>query len=299
MVDSHMHLFPTAAAGRAAVDGYPVTDFGPGAARAVSTADGTVADGVAALDAAGLTDAWLLSSFEAPGLPFPPDRTGFWPQPPAHAEHAHVLAADNEWLCAAAAAEPRLHAFVTAHPALLGGPEAAAEFGRLVDDHGAAGLKLHTVAMRTRPDDPGLAPVFAQCARRGLPVVVHTGPDRYGAGWSRPGAFAPVLGAHPDLKLVLAHLGGACWRELAPVAEAFPQARFDLSETIAWTGSPLGPTEAELTELIRAVGPERVLLGSDFPWYDPVDTVAQVRALGLSDSELDGILGANALALLA
>ena len=52
-------------------------------------------------------------------------------------------------------------------------------------------------------------------------------------------------------------------------------------------------------ELIRAVGPGRVMMGSDFPWYDIGHTVTLVRELsGLSDTEKRGILGENALRFL-
>lgn len=47
-----------------------------------------------------------------------------------------------------------------------------------------------------------------------------------------------------------------------------------------------------------AIGHRRVLLGSDFPWYDPADTVAEVERLpGLSDEQLAAILGENAARL--
>jgi predicted TIM-barrel fold metal-dependent hydrolase len=114
-----------------------------------------------------------------------------------------------------------------------------------------------------------------------------------------PEAFIPVLDEHPRLKLVLAHLGGGAWRSIATVAERFEQVWFDLSEINAWTGAELAPTSAELAELIRTVGTHRVLAGSDFPWYEPADMVARVRALpGLDDAEVEAILGQNAQALL-
>jgi predicted TIM-barrel fold metal-dependent hydrolase len=299
ITDGHMHLFPTAEQGRAAVDGYPVREYGDGAPHAVSAAAGTVADGLAALDAAGADRACLLSSFEAPGLPAPPSGRRFWPTRPPHAEHAEALRADNRWLCEVGARHPRLLPFPTVHPGLLGAAAAADHVAQLADEHGARGLKLHPIAMRTHPGDPALTPTFAVCAQRGLPVVAHCGPDRHGTGWSRPIAFVSVLEAQPRLALVLAHLAGAAWRELPPIAERFPQVRFDCSEIIAWTGSPHAPSAAQLAALIRAVGADRVMLGSDFPWYDPADTVAQVRALpGLGDGEREAILGGTAAALL-
>jgi predicted TIM-barrel fold metal-dependent hydrolase len=109
-----------------------------------------------------------------------------------------------------------------------------------------------------------------------------------------------VLERHPGLPLVLAHLGGAAWREVAELALAFPSARFDLAEIVSWSGHADGaPTPAELSALIREIGAERVLLGSDFPWYEPGDVVAAVEALpGLGPEERAAILGGNAAALL-
>jgi predicted TIM-barrel fold metal-dependent hydrolase len=145
-----------------------------------------------------------------------------------------------------------------------------------------------------------MATTWAACAERGLPVVAHCGPDHHGIGWALPASFAPVLERHPELPLVLAHLGGAAWREVAELVMAFPAVRFDLSEIVSWSGhAPGAPSREELAGLIRAIGAERVLLGSDFPWYEPGDAIAAVEELpGLGAAEREAILGANALELL-
>lgn len=296
-IDFHMHLFATAAEGRRVVGDYPIVEYGEREGVARSERAGTVADGLEALAEAGVEHGCVLNSFELPGLPFPAGR--HWPARPEHAELAGELRAHDEWVCAATAEHPQLLPFVTVNPAVMSAAESGAHVAALADERGARGLKLHPIGIRTFPDDPALAPTFAACAERRLPAVVHCGPDRHGRGWSLPAAFAPVLEAHPGLPLVLAHLGGAAWRETAAFAAAFPAARFDLSEIVAWAGAPKAPSPAELVELIRAVGPERVLMGSDFPWYDPAATVAQVESLpGLGPAEREAILGANAAALL-
>jgi predicted TIM-barrel fold metal-dependent hydrolase len=139
--------------------------------------------------------------------------------------------------------------------------------------------------------------MYELCADAGLVVLSHSGPGPAGAaGSARPSDFAPVLRKWPDLRLVLAHLGGASWRETAAVAADFPQLVFDLSEIIEWTGAPHAPSASELSALIRSIGADRVMLGSDFPWYDPLRTADRVAGLPrLSNAERAAILGGTAM----
>jgi predicted TIM-barrel fold metal-dependent hydrolase len=293
-----MHLYRTAEEGRAVVGDYPIVEYGVGTGVDLADVAGTVEEALAALRAGGVDHGCALNSFELPGHPMAPE--GGWPANPPHPEFAAELRAVDEWICAVGAEHPELLPFVTVNPAVQDAAEAAAHVARMADDHGARGLKLHTIALRAFPGEAALAPTFAICEARALPIVAHCGPDRHGAGWALPGAFAPVLERHPGLPLVLAHLGGAAWREVAELALAFPTARFDLAEIVSWSGYADGaPSPAELSALIREIGPERILLGSDFPWYEPGDVVAAVEALpDLGPEERAAILGGNAAALL-
>ena len=294
-----MHLYRTAEEGRTAVGDYPIVEYGEGDG-GVLLADvaGTVEDALASLRAGGVDHGCALNSFELPDHPMAPP--GGWPVVPPHAEFADKLRAIDVWICEVGATHPEVLPFVTVNPAVLDAAEAAAHVATMADERGARGMKLHTIAMRAFPGEAALAPTFSVCETRGLPVVAHCGPDRHGAGWALPGAFAPVLERHPGLPLVLAHLGGAAWREVVELAMAFPSARFDLSEIVSWSGhAPGAPTPAELSALIGAIGPDRVLMGSDFPWYEPGAVVAAVESLpGLGTEERAAILGGNAAELL-
>jgi len=98
---------------------------------------------------------------------------------------------------------------------------------------------------------------------------------------------------------VLAHLGGGAWRQTAAFADAFPRVSFDLCEIIAWTGAREAPSTNELAKLILEVGPQRVMLGTDFPWYDLGDTANRVMDLPLlSHEQKTQMLGANAARIL-
>jgi predicted TIM-barrel fold metal-dependent hydrolase len=89
------------------------------------------------------------------------------------------------------------------------------------------------------------------------------------------------------------------WRQTLEIARRFSNAYFDCYEIIAWTGAPGAHTEDELARLIVEIGSERVLVGSDFPWYDLDDTVERVLNLPiLSREEKEAILGGNAMRLL-
>jgi predicted TIM-barrel fold metal-dependent hydrolase len=124
-------------------------------------------------------------------------------------------------------------------------------------------------------------------------------PARDGVPFAEVPAFAPMLREFRGLTVVLAHLGGGKWRETLAVAEAFPHVAFDLCEIIEWAGAPGAPTAAELATLIRAIGPDRVVLGSDYPWYEPARTAELVDSLPvLSRAERDAILGENAARIL-
>ena len=72
-----------------------------------------------------------------------------------------------------------------------------------------------------------------------------------------------------------------------------------MSEIVAWVGAPNAPDPDELVALVRNIGVDRVLFGSDFPWYDPGEMAGVVRRLpGLRDGEIDAILGENAARIL-
>jgi len=51
-------------------------------------------------------------------------------------------------------------------------------------------------------------------------------------------------------------------------------------------------------ELIRDIGPERVIFGSDYPWEEPGRAAEIIKGLGLSAREEQAVLGKNAAALL-
>ena len=158
-------------------------------------------------------------------------------------------------------------------------------------DRGARGIKLHPVAQRFQPNDPRMRSVYDACEELGLVVLSHTGSARAASHSPSPGRSqrcSSSTSAHPGAGTP----GWGSWRQTPELALAFPLVRFDLCEIVEWTGAPNAPTEEDLARLIKQVGPERVMLGTDFPWYDLDRTVELVMRLPvLSTGEKEQILG--------
>jgi aminocarboxymuconate-semialdehyde decarboxylase len=119
--------------------------------------------------------------------------------------------------------------------------------------------------------------------------------------------MAGVLEAHPGLRIVLAHAGGAvlALRGRLRHAHSFqPQARARLGEPPEeslrrFYYDTVTHDPGLLRQVIDFAGFDRVLCGSDYPFDMGIERPAEpVRALGLSPDEENAILGANALRLL-
>lgn len=291
-IDVHLHLYPSKAAGAREKAEYEIWEYGPKPDVVFSRFGGDTDDALTAMREAGFAHAIVANLFAVALLDDADRAAGL-------RVHAERLIASNLWACGVAAAHPELTAFAAADPIVLGGDDGARHLKDLAETHGARGIKIHPVLQTFMPDDPRMEPIYRTCVELGLPVLSHSGAARGGARFGEPAAFTPTLRAFPELTLVLAHLGGASWKQTTALARAFPQVTFDLCEIIEWTGAPGAPTMEELAGLIRDVGADRVMLGTDFPWYDLDRSAGLVMELpGLSPEERLGILGANAARIL-
>ena len=118
--------------------------------------------------------------------------------------------------------------------------------------------------------------------------------------------FGGVLDRHPALRILAAHGGGYLPTHIGRSDHAW-RARSDAHNCVhepssylkrLWFDS-LVHSPSVLHALIRAAGPDRVLLGSDFPFdMGTEDPLAALKAAGLPESDLHAIRGGNAADLL-
>ncbi|PWI12989.1 amidohydrolase [Streptomyces sp. Act143] len=119
--------------------------------------------------------------------------------------------------------------------------------------------------------------------------------------------FSGVLDRHPGLRLIAAHGGGYLPTHIGRSDHAW-QTRSDAGAGCAHLPSSylrrlyfdsLVHDPHVLRALVAAAGPDRVLLGSDFPFdMGTNDPLGALRAAGLSATDFDAVRGGNAAALL-
>ena len=305
IIDSHMHIYRTKEEGRRQFEGgYVIWEYGEKPDVHFSQYDGDIEDALDAMEKSGVSKAVVMNLFSVtrtrehnisilPDTLTAADRTREIQR--IDDSFAELLQEFNTWICDTVKPYPQLVPFISTDPTALPGEAGARHIREMVENHGARGIKLHPVLQDFNMSDQRMWPFYEVCQELGIAIVAHSGPAQGGEPHAEPRSFAGALEAFPNLKIVLAHMGGGTWDQATAIADAYPNAYFDCCEIIEWTGGTNAPTEAQFAQLIKDVGPERVLMGSDFPWYDLDHQIERIMELPLlSQEEKEGMLGANA-----
>lgn len=200
----------------------------------------------------------------------------------------------NRWTCEVAKENPRLIPFIGLDPVMS--PELMTE--EILDkaqNHGAKGIKLQSAAQRFYPYDRRLWLAYETAAQLGLPVLFHSGGIEPLAQFALPKHFEEVASSFPQLTIVLAHLGWGYREQCISLAKSCPNVSFDCSGIIGMTEVEGGLSDEDLASMIREIGPQRVMFGSDYHWFDPIQSIERLLRLNLTEEEKRLILGQNAL----
>lgn len=198
----------------------------------------------------------------------------------------------HEYVASLCKGEPRLIPFCGINPRLDTNLDAMLE--NLVEE-GFRGLKLWPSYQYFYPNDSTLYPLYAAAQRLEIPILFHVGTSFFAGTklkYCDPLYLDEVAVDFPRLKLVMAHAGRGFWYE-----QAFTLAM--LHENVFLEISGLPPAKLmDYFPRLEKIG-TKVIFGSDYPDVPSIKkNVAQIKALPLEPSVIEGILGLNANRLL-
>lgn len=146
-------------------------------------------------------------------------------------------------------------------------------------------MKIHPDTQKVNMDDPRLMRLYEIIEGR-LPIVIHTGDYRY--DYSHPRRLKRILHTFPKLVVDAAHFGGWSVFDYALEYLEDENCYVDTSSALEF----LGPRRT--VELARAYGIERVMFGSDFPMWSPVNEYNMLAAMPFTEDEFEAITWHNA-----
>ncbi len=170
-------------------------------------------------------------------------------------------------------------------------PEAATYVPKLVDA-GVQVFKAHLQVGDFAADDPLLEPVWGTLAESQTPIVLHAGSGPAPGRHTGPDGVARVLARHPDLRLVVAHMGMPEIAEFMDLADGYPHVMLDT--TMAFVDFWDEPTDPAVVPRLPGLQ-DRVLFGTDFPNipYDYAHQVEALQRLDLGDAWMRDVLWNN------
>lgn len=206
--------------------------------------------------------------------------------------------AANDYLIQAVSKYPnRLVGFAGVNPAW--GTEAVQEAGRCAEEglRGIGELHPHTQGYDLGDLDT-MTPLMEVAKEHDLIVTTHSsepvGHEYPGKGKTSPDVLLRFIRNFPESTIVCSHWGGGLpfYALMPEVADRLNHAYFDSAATTLLYDARIFETVASV------IGPERILMASDYPLVRARKVMGQVESSALSRSEKDLIMGGNAMRLL-
>lgn len=275
IVDGHVHTFSSESVSEKIISSfnrlYDITFENPG--------NGTIEDVLANMEDSGI-DNTIMANFAPP----------------------RILDANNRWNLEMAELHSSLTALVSFHPEMEGCvPRLLEEYVEM----GARGIKLHPMAQNFSPAHEGMHELYESCAELGFPIVFHCGR----VSNARVNDFAdldsilPVVEEYDRIPFVLTHMADGNVDNVLRLAKDHPHVYFDTSIVITGfppiqqVNEPSWLNDGEVADILREIGAERVVFGSDYPWGSPSHDLERILGLPLDWADKQKILGGNAVKL--
>jgi predicted TIM-barrel fold metal-dependent hydrolase len=169
-------------------------------------------------------------------------------------------------------------------------PRTYAQADEMLKSDRCMGIKIHPEEHLYHISEFG-EQLFAFAAERRAVVLTHSGEAN-----SMPADFILFADAHPEMKLILAHIGCGYDRDMGHQVRAIQTSR---AGNIYADTSSASSIVANLIEwAVREIGADRVLFGTDTPLYSTALQRTRIDCADLSEADKRSILRDNAIGLL-
>ena len=190
----------------------------------------------------------------------------------------------NEFIAAQVKENPkRFFGFGAMHPESA---DLEGDFQHLLD-LGLQGVKIHPDIQAFQVDSENNLALCELCEEAQIPILIHTGDYRY--DYSNPNRVLPLLERFSHLTVIGAHMGGwSVWEEAYEKLSPYSNFYVDCSSTFCFWD------KEKAKELICRWGFDRVLFGSDYPMWNPLNELDTFLSFDLGEEANRLILGENA-----
>ena len=178
---------------------------------------------------------------------------------------------------------------------------------RAVEELGLKGVKFGPIYNGVSLLDPRMEPVYRYLVKKNLPLTMHMG-TTFGQNapveLGRPVDVDTVARRHPDLKMVMAHMGHPWYEECIVVARKNPNVYCEVSALYyrPWQFYNILVCAQEYGIVAR----DKIFWGTDFPFTTVADSIAGFKRVNdqiegtrlprIADETIERILHSNPLA---
>jgi hypothetical protein len=152
---------------------------------------------------------------------------------------------------------------------------------------GIVGIKIHPNTHNYPVDGEKYRLVWERANREEWMVLSHTWGADGGCGAND---MRKIAEQYPDVRLILGHSCYGAWEKAIRLAAEFPNVYLELTAAYHVYGI--------IEWMCREAGSEKVLFGTDYPWFDPMVAAGCVVFAHIEQHEMKNILYNNARRLI-
>jgi len=203
----------------------------------------------------------------------------------------------NDWLVDILKKEKNFYGFATVNPKERNAPVKLRKYLK----KGLKGLKFHPPMFKVAINDPKAKELYRVAEELGAPVLFHTGVHGWILKEYFPILIDEVAQQYPKLPIIIEHVGGtAFFNQALAVLQNNSNCYAGITTTLR-EDSPWRISDDQLGCLLKIIGADRIIYGTDFPFNDFNGIKEDIRiidTLPLSSEEKEKIWGKNLLQLL-